>query len=118
MPTNYHNAWDGGFFVENHSKFSDISDLSNLFYNYVAKNYPLLSKSGERGKGLIQYTVCCNCNKKSYPNDVMKCLSECKVTLACFTHICTPYAQCCGGDVFDLQIEFCFPLQAFKHVLE
>ena len=108
-PDNYHNAWDGGYFVENLNSYSGLSDLKNFFYNYVAKNYPLLSKDGKRGNGLFQYTVCCNCNKHSYKNDIMKCVEECEVSLLCFTHICTPYAECCGGDYFVPQTEICVP---------
>ena len=109
-PYNYHNAWDGGYFVETHeNEFSNFSSISDYFYDRVASNYPLLSYKGFPGKAPPETIVCCNCNGGIY-HDIMNCLDSCEVTLACFTHICTPKLECCNGNgPFDFGAGICIP---------
>ena len=109
-PENYHNAWDGGYFVDiNKNSLSKFSSIDNYFYEKVASNYPLLSHDGAPGKAAPKTIVCCNCNGNIY-DDVMECVDNCEVTLACFTHICTPRLECCNGSSpFDFNGGICYP---------
>ncbi len=105
LPESPHRAWDAYHFAVNNQE----SGYQELFLNKIPENYSLKNNDGTTGLGDKKLIVCCNCNDGVY-HDLGTCLDECTVTLACFTHICSPRMECCGGNgPFGFSAGFCYP---------
>ncbi|MEA2061576.1 MAG: hypothetical protein U9P10_13940 [Thermodesulfobacteriota bacterium] len=104
-PQNPHRPWDAYHYAAANSQ----AGYQSRFLDKIPENYSLVNNDGSTGKGEKQLIVCCNCNGSVY-YDLGTCLDECTVTLACFTHICTPRLECCGGSgPFGFNGGFCYP---------
>ncbi len=106
MPQNGQTAWNGMEFAANNG--DDTS--AQAFRDQLPANYPLTNGDGSvGGDGPARTALCCSCNDTFY-DDVTVCVSECDVSLACFTAICTPDVACCGGNSpFTVGIQICVP---------
>jgi hypothetical protein len=112
-PSWAHDAWDGYHF----SRRNGLS-ASAAFDALLPSNYSLLKSDGSYGSGRAIRRVCCSCNEKFY-EDLGVCLDECKVSLGCFTSICTPNLQCCWQKTpFDLEATICYPPAGLQVCLE
>jgi hypothetical protein len=113
-PENPHAAWDGYHYAQS----KGFSGHAAKFDSRLPLNYSLLKLDDTKGSGKARAAVCCNCNGKFY-RDLGLCLDECTVSLACFTHICSPRLQCCGGNSpFSLESGLCYPPQGLQVCVE
>lgn len=104
-PASPHRAWD----AYHYAKAKSQPAYQNIFLNKIPANYSIKNNDGSTGKGEKQLVVCCNCNGGIY-NDLGECLDECSVSLACFTHICSPRVECCNGKgPFGFEGGICYP---------
>ena len=104
-PENPHGAWDAYHYAVTHNNI----ELQNYFRKKIPENYALKNADGTTGEGEKELIVCCNCNGGIY-RDLGLCLDECSVSLACFTHICSPRLQCCDGkSPFSFDGGVCYP---------
>ena len=112
-PSWAHDAWDG----YHYAKRKGLAAAAG-FDSRIPLNYSLLKTDGTQGKGEAKTLVCCSCNGKFYDN-VVVCVDECEVTLACFTSICTPRLQCCGQKTpFSLETGLCYPPAGLQVCIE
>lgn len=100
-----HRAWDAYHYAVRHNK----STYKDYFLTKIPRNFSLQNNDGTTGTGPAELIVCCNCNGGIY-HDLGQCLDECTVSLACFTHICSPRLECCDGKgPFGLGADICYP---------
>jgi len=112
-PSWAHDAWDGYHYALRNGLSSTAA-----FDSRLPSNYSLLKSNGTMGRGPAKTLVCCSCNGGFYDN-VVTCVDECTVSLACFTSICTPRLQCCGQKTpFGLETGLCFPPTGLQVCIE
>ncbi|OPX33755.1 MAG: hypothetical protein B1H12_11335 [Desulfobacteraceae bacterium 4484_190.2] len=113
-PASPHRAWD----AYHYAKAKSQTAYQNIFLNKIPENYSTKNNDGSTGKGEKQLIVCCNCNGKIY-QDLGECLDECSVSLACFTHICSPRLECCNGNgPFGFEGGICYPPTGLQVCIE
>jgi len=114
QPTFPHSAWDGYHYA---AATGQTAQQSN-FLSSIPANYSLKNNDGTTGTGKKELVVCCNCNGSIY-RDLGLCLDECNVTLACFTHICSPRLDCCDGKgPFSFEGGLCYPPKGLQVCIE
>jgi hypothetical protein len=103
-------AWDGYQYADSRGLTQTAGSLDGL----IPSNFSLLKGNGSMGSGSSRTAVCCSCNGQFY-TDVVLCVDECEVSLACFTSICTPNLQCCWQKTpFSLYPKICYPPQGLQ----
>ncbi len=104
-PENPHTAWNAYHYALRNNR----TDYQSLFLSYIPENYSIKNNDNTTGTGEKELIVCCNCNGGIY-HDLGTCLDECTVSLACFTHICSPRLDCCNGNgPFSFGGGVCYP---------
>ena len=113
-PPNPHAAWDGYHYALARNEAASLS----FFRSRIPENFSLKNNDGTIGTGKKELIVCCNCNGGIY-RDLGQCLDECTVSLACFTHICSPRLSCCDGKgPFSFDGGFCYPPKGLQVCIE
>jgi hypothetical protein len=113
-PSWAHDAWDGYHYALGQG----LSSAAGQFDSRLPSNYSLLKSDGSQGGGAAATYVCCSCNGQFY-TDVVLCVDECHVSLACFTSICTPRLHCCGQKTpFSLEAGLCYPPNGLQACIE